>query len=515
MSSSAFVQVVSLGSHTLSSCSNTLLLGIRAPTAPPSTVTRRSRRNVPTLPNVVASAATVKSPRKRRRRSSSQYDTVSSKVSTVSVSSEAGTSTIDVPPNLSPPAPSISGETSFGPSVETMPIDDDILADSSSLAIPSLSPPTTTTLDEDCTRNLRFSLPHELPSHSLLSLSDQLRLLDDIKFLQDIEAAIQTVTSDTSIASYLHMSEQDLAIQRHAALQARNALVASNIRLVITIAANVHRSVCRRGTKTTGRNRKIHHNSGFGYQPAASTTETSGVTISDLVSEGAIALIRAAERYDPSRGVRFITYAARAIQSACYRAAVPASCIVSIPDRLRRAVRRANKTSSQAYSLPYPGHEQEVTNNEHVPDHLVELARLHLSSGVSLDEPVALSSFSSPSSRGVNNDGTGNNRQTTTRNDLLVCSRSQPQVHVEQEIRRDEIRTFCYQILPQQQADVVILRFGLHGLPPMPPKDVARAYGVTPSWINQILAKARITLGKAWPFFEDYLQYQRMEDGPS
>lgn len=439
-----------------------------------------------------------------------------------------------------------------------MPIDDDILADYSSIAMPSLSSPTTTTLDEDCTRNLRFSLPHELPSHSLLSLSDQLRLLDDVKFLQDIEAALETlqrqqsfksnsksstaynsdsdsdsdfsldsdtrfdsdsdvdfvnmtmsndstgtVISDTSLASHLHMSEQDLASQRHAALHARNALVASNIRLVISIAATVHRSVCRRGTRTNGRNREMHRNSGFGYQPTGSATETSGVTISDLVSEGAIALTRAAERYDPSRGVRFITYAARAIQSACYRAAVPASCIVSIPDRLRRAVRRANKDSSHAHGIPYPGHEQEVTNNEHAPDHLVQLARLHLSSGVSLDEPVVPSSSSS--SAGVNNDGTGNNRQTTTRNDLLVCPRSQPDVQVEQEIRRDEIRTFCYQVLPQQQADVVILRFGLHGLPPMQPKDIARAYGVTASWINQILAKARITLGKAWSFFEDYV----------
>lgn len=52
----------------------------------------------------------------------------------------------------------------------------------------------------------------------------------------------------------------------------------------------------------------------------------------DLVQEGCIALIRAAERFDANRGVKFITYAYRAIQRQMWAFANRHSGVIHVPD---------------------------------------------------------------------------------------------------------------------------------------------------------------------------------------
>lgn len=333
------------------------------------------------------------------------------------------------------------------------------------------------------------TLPDELSSHDLLSTTEERNLLNHVKFLRQIDSVTETLylkhqeknhgntanlnfsVSALSIATYMNMTEFDLERRRRFSVKARNQLVTYNVRLVSSIAAIVHRSNCRQRHSSTSSNMPGESYYGKGC------LESSGITVPDLVQEGCIALIRAAECFNLDQGVRFTTYASRAIYSACLRAAVPANCIVTLPERLRRAAQRPNATFSES---------------EYLPDHLVSLARVHLKSGVSLDEKIQSSQ--------INQNSTD---RMVSRGDLLACERAQPQVAVERDIFNIELRMICYEVLTERQADLVVLRFGLNGQNPMKTKEIASLYGRSVSRIGQLLSFARNTLRERAPHLHE------------
>ena len=66
--------------------------------------------------------------------------------------------------------------------------------------------------------------------------------------------------------------------------------------------------------------------------------------IDDLIGEGNLALIRAAEQYQPSHGVRFGTYAGVWIKKALRRTVARSSAIIRLPDRILSLLHKLRKT---------------------------------------------------------------------------------------------------------------------------------------------------------------------------
>jgi RNA polymerase primary sigma factor len=66
----------------------------------------------------------------------------------------------------------------------------------------------------------------------------------------------------------------------------------------------------------------------------------SGVPLEDLLHEGSIGLIKAAQRFDAGKGVKFITYARWWIRKEILRAVGEQASLVSVPDHRRRMLRR-------------------------------------------------------------------------------------------------------------------------------------------------------------------------------
>lgn len=91
--------------------------------------------------------------------------------------------------------------------------------------------------------------------------------------------------------------------------EARRLLVEANLRLVVHLA------------------RRVHH-------------PDSRLSLMDLVQEGSLGLIRAAERFDHRRGVRFGTYARWWINEALYKALDERARIVRLPPDVRDGVKR-------------------------------------------------------------------------------------------------------------------------------------------------------------------------------
>ena len=135
----------------------------------------------------------------------------------------------------------------------------------------------------------------------------------------------QDTASKDSLNSYLcdvrrfnlltYAEETDLARQAGAGNElARHKLIESNLRLVIAIAR--------------------HYNN-------------SGVPLVDLIQEGNLGLIRAAEKFDYQRGYHFGTYATWWIRQAVSRAVEDQSRLIHLPEHVATRLRKVRRISAQ------------------------------------------------------------------------------------------------------------------------------------------------------------------------
>lgn len=113
--------------------------------------------------------------------------------------------------------------------------------------------------------------------------------------------------------SSLLSAEEELALSRAALTgdrEARERLIQSNMRLVINIAR---------------------------------TYSGGAMPLEDLIQEGAIGLMRAVERFDPSRGFRFSTYATHWIRQSIRRALDSKAKTIRLPSHVTQAIRRIER----------------------------------------------------------------------------------------------------------------------------------------------------------------------------
>lgn len=192
----------------------------------------------------------------------------------------------------------------------------------------------------------------ELPSNSRRDRTSSTRSA------QGSEDAFQSYLRDIrGLGLLTHAEEVDLA-QRAAAGDelARRTLIESNLRLVIAIA--------RRYTST-------------------------GVPLIDLIQEGNLGLMRAAEKFDYRRGCHFGTYATWWIRQAVSRAAGEQSRLIHLPEhvatRLRKVRRIAAQLSQENGLDPLPEQIAEACNMD--LNEVVDLLGI-IEQPVSLDAPV-------------------------------------------------------------------------------------------------------------------------------
>jgi RNA polymerase primary sigma factor len=116
---------------------------------------------------------------------------------------------------------------------------------------------------------------------------------------------------------------------------------------------------------------------------------SAGVPIIDLIQEGNLGLMRAAEKFDYRRGVHFGTYATWWIRQAVSRAAADQSCLIHLPEhvamRLRKVRRVAARLSQENGLEPLP--EQIAEASTINLDEVKNLLSL-VEQPVSLDTPV-------------------------------------------------------------------------------------------------------------------------------
>jgi len=179
----------------------------------------------------------------------------------------------------------------------------------------------------------------------------------------------------------------------------------------------------------------------------------TGTSEADLVQEGCISLLRAAERFDVSMGVRFSTYATFWVRAAIKRAVHEQTRVVRLPSRVHHTFGKIKRATDLLAAQAVPGREA-------VTDELVS-AELRASSGVNLSPQKIRQVIDQVRTRPTSLDTRLKSDADATVLDLLVDDRTRIEADVVQNALRADLAALMRRHLHHTEARVITLRFGL------------------------------------------------------
>lgn len=200
--------------------------------------------------------------------------------------------------------------------------------------------------------------------------------------------------------------------------------------------------------------------------------QNHGLTLGDLINEGNLGLIKAAQRFDETRGFKFISYAVWWIRQSIMQALAEQSRIVRLPLNRVGTLNKISKTFSDLEQRfqrePSPEELAEVLDipTEEVSDTL-KISGRH----VSMDAPFA---------QGEENgllDVLENDSEGTPDSELMMDS-------LRKEVKR------ALSTLTQREAEVIVYYFGLNGENPMTLEEIGEKFNLTRERVRQIKEKA-------------------------
>ena len=197
-----------------------------------------------------------------------------------------------------------------------------------------------------------------------------------------------------------------------------------------------------------------------------------GLSLADLINEGNYGLIKAAQRFDETRGFKFISYAVWWIRQAILQALAEQARTVRLPlnrigtiSKIRKATARLSQTYERAPSV------EELAAELDVPVDKIRDALHHASHSVSVDAPFA--------------EGEDN----TLLDVLPDESDAAPDVSLLGESMTSDIERALASLAPRE-AEVTRLYFGIGQEQPMTLEEIGQSYGLTRERVRQIKEKA-------------------------
>lgn len=201
--------------------------------------------------------------------------------------------------------------------------------------------------------------------------------------------------------------------------------------------------------------------------------QNQGLTLSDLINEGNLGLIKAAQRFDETRGFKFISYAVWWIRQSILQALAEQSRIVRLPLNKVGSLNKINKAFSQL--------EQEF-EREPSADELADLLEINREE-VETTLGVA--------ARHVSVDAPFQEGEENSLLDVLENTnspRTDSQLEYVESLRREIERSL--NTLTDRQRDVIKYYFGIGVEHPMSLEDIGEQFGLTRERVRQIKDKA-------------------------
>jgi len=201
--------------------------------------------------------------------------------------------------------------------------------------------------------------------------------------------------------------------------------------------------------------------------------QNQGLSLPDLINEGNLGLIKAAQRFDETRGFKFISYAVWWIRQSILQALAEQSRIVRLPLNKVGLTNRIQK----AFSLLEQEFEREPS-----PEELAELLELETEEvSATLGIAARHVSMDSPMSEGEDN----------TLIDVLVnhnAERADSNIEHKESLKQEIQRSMI--VLTERQKEVICYFFGLGVDHPMSLEDIGDKFNLTRERVRQIKDKA-------------------------
>lgn len=200
--------------------------------------------------------------------------------------------------------------------------------------------------------------------------------------------------------------------------------------------------------------------------------QNQGLTLPDLINEGNLGLIKAAKRYDPTRGFKFISYAVWWIRQSILQALAEQSRIVRLPLNKIGSINKINKAYAEL---------EQVNQRAPSPEEIAEKLEMYVD-----DVKESLRN----SSRHVSMDAPLIEGEDSNLYDVLRSSESpRPDKDLMLESLRVEINR-ALTTLNSREADVIKLYFGLGAQHPMTLEEIGEKFDLTRERVRQIKEKA-------------------------
>ena len=268
--------------------------------------------------------------------------------------------------------------------------------------------------------------------------------------MDNVKVATPEAVVDNSIKIYMRemgqfsmlSADEEIKLAKRIAegdQSAKNELVEANLRLVVSLAR--HYQGC-----------------GLSYQ--------------DLIQEGNIGLIKAAEKFDVSKGFRFSTYASWWIKQALSRAIADQSRTIRIPVHMTENINKFKKTERELLSkLNREPKVKEIADAMGISEKQAKEIQSYIVEPTSLDIQV------------------GDDDDTTIGSFIEDTHFVNPESAYIKESNGDVVNAVL-DTLSDREANILRLRFGIGGKKAMTLEEVGKEYGLTRERIRQIEAKA-------------------------
>ena len=207
--------------------------------------------------------------------------------------------------------------------------------------------------------------------------------------------------------------------------------------------------------------------------------QNQGLTLPDLINEGNFGLVKAAQRFDETRGFKFISYAVWWIRQSILQALAEQSRVVRLPLNKIGSINKINKTFSyleQAHERPPSA--EEIAEELGLSVSEVKQSLKNAGKHISMDAPFA--------------EGEDSNLYDV----ISVSETPMPDTELVKESIREEIGRVL-DTLSEREADVVKLYYGIGQSSTMTLDEIGSTFDLTRERVRQIREKAIRKLRKS------------------
>jgi RNA polymerase primary sigma factor len=200
--------------------------------------------------------------------------------------------------------------------------------------------------------------------------------------------------------------------------------------------------------------------------------QNQGLSLPDLINEGNLGLIKAAQRFDETRGFKFISYAVWWIRQSIMQALAEQSRIVRLPLNKIGSINKIKKAAARLEQVhEREAHISEIADELEMTEQAIKDSMRNAGRHVSMDAPLLQDE--------------DNNMYDVIKSD----DSETPETHLLYESLQKEIDRVV-STLPEREALIIRRFYGLGGKAPMTLEEISEEFDLTRERVRQIKEKA-------------------------